>query len=194
MKQLLIVLLSLSLSFTALAQETWTVDNAHSNLRFEVGWEDFSMRTGEFKVFDGTIVTDFNDDLTGAVIEFKVDAASVDLIADRLEDHAKSDKFLEVEKFPEITFTSSEVTKSSDNTYLSKGKLTIHGVEKDQEVTVLLKGSKETKRGYIYGLEVTLVVNRNDFGLDWGTPRLAEEIKMVGHLIYKLQEDEEKKE
>ena len=55
-----------------------------------------------------------------------------------------------------------------------------------------VKGHKETTKGLIYGLEVSLEVNRMDYGLDWGSPRLAENIKLVGHLLFKLKTDEEK--
>lgn len=191
MKQLSLFILSLLFCFSSLAQETWNIDNLHSNVRFEVGWEDFSMRTGEFKIFEGSIITDSRTDLSDAVIEFKVDATSVDVIADRLADHIKSDKFLEVEKFPEITYFSNEAKQTSDSTYISKGKLTIHGVERQQDVLIRVKGYKTSKRAYIYALEVTLMVNRNDFGLTWGSPRLAETITVVGHLLYKMKAEEE---
>lgn len=191
MKQLSLLFVFLLLGITLSAQETWNVDNPHSNLRFEVGWQDFSMRTGEFKVFEGTMVTNSREDLTDAVINFKVDAASVDVIAERLANHIKSDKFLDVEKYPEITYTSSEAIKTGDNTYATVGKLNIHGIEKDQSVEIKVKGSKETKKGFIYGIEVKLTVNRMDYGLDWGAPRLAEDITLVGHLLYKLQVEEE---
>ena len=147
MKLFSILILSLSFCFLSSAQETWTIDNPHSNVRFEVGWEDFSMRTGEFKVFEGTIVTDSREDLTNAIFEFTVDASSVDVIADRLAGHIKSDKFLDVEKFPEITFNSNQLTKSGDDGYIATGVLVIHGVEKEQDVSIKVKGAKETKKG-----------------------------------------------
>lgn len=190
MKQLSLLIICLSICFSVSAQETWQVDNPHSNLRFEVGWEDFSMRTGEFKVFEGTMVTNSREDLSDAIIEFKVDATSVDVIADRLAGHVKSDKFLNVEKFPEIKFSSSEATKNADGTYTAKGMLTIHEMAKEQEVTIKVTGSKQTKKGFIYGLNVSLTVNRMDYGLDWGSPRLAENIILVGHLLYKLKKEE----
>lgn len=185
MKQFIIVVSILCFYISSFAQETWVVDNPHSNLRFEVGWEDFSVRTGEFKTFKGSVETDSRDDLSNAIFEFVVDASSVDVIADRLAGHVKSDKFLEVEKFPEITFYSTGAKQTSDSTYISKGKLTIHGVEKDQDVAIWVKGFKATQKGDIFGLEVSLTVNRNDFGLDWGSPRLAENIKLVAYLLYK---------
>lgn len=187
MKQIVLLFISISISFSAYSQETWLVDNPHSNVRFEVGWEDFSMRTGEFKVFEGSMITNSREDLSDATFEFKVDATSVDVIADRLAGHVKSDKFLDVENHPEINFTASDPKKNEDGTYTAKGKLTIHGVEKDQDVTIKMKGSKETRKGFIYGIEVSLVVNRMDWGLDWGSPRLAEKIILVGHLLYKLK-------
>jgi polyisoprenoid-binding protein YceI len=191
MKQLSILVLGLFFCFTSFAQETWIIDNPHSNVRFEVGWEDFSMRTGEFKLFEGSIETSSRYDLSDAVIEFKVDASSVDVIAERLAEHVKSDKFLNVEKYPEITYSANNAIRTSDTTFVSKGKLSILGVEKEQDVLIEVKGSKETRRGYIYGLEVTLQVNRMDFGLDWGSPRLGESIKIVGYLLYKMKAEEE---
>jgi len=190
MKYLSLLFICFIVCFSANAQETWQVDNPHSNLRFEVGWEDFSMRTGEFKVFEGTMVTNSREDLSDASIEFKVDATSVDVIAERLAGHIKSDKFLDVENFPTITYSSKQATKNDDGTYTSKGKLTVHGVEKDQEVTIKVKGSKSTKKGFIYGIEISMVVNRLDFGLDWGKPRLADNIILVGHLLYKLKKED----
>ncbi len=191
MKQLSTFIFVLVFSFTSFAQETWIIDNPHSNVRFEVGWEDFSMRTGEFKLFEGSIETSSRYDLSDAVIEFKVDASSVDVIAERLAEHVKSDKFLNVEKYPEIAYSANNAIRTSDTTFVSKGKLSILGVEKEQDVLIEVKGSKETRRGYIYGLEVTLHVNRMDFGLDWGSPRLGESIKIVGYLLYKMKAEEE---
>ena len=149
MKFLSLVILSLTLSLSSFAQENWSVDNAHSNLRFEVGWEDFSMRTGEFKVFNGSITANSREDLSDASFSLTVDANSVDVIAEKLEGHIKSAQFLDVEQYPEITFVSNKATKTGDNTYTAMGKLTIHGIEKDQEVSVTVKGSKETRRGEI---------------------------------------------
>lgn len=189
MKNILFTILIYLFATSCYSQETWLVDNPHSNVRFEVGWQDFSMRTGEFKTFDGSITTESLDDLSNAAIEFIVDAASVDAIADRLEEHIKSEKFLEVEKYPEIIFTSKQLEATSDSTYTSNGKLTICGVEKEQDVSIWVKGYKETEKGNIFGIEVTLTVDRKRFGLSWGSPRLADKIKIVGHLLYKIKEE-----
>lgn len=188
MKQLFILLLAICSYTLTIAQETWAVDNAHSNLRFEVGWEDFSVRTGEFTKFDGFLTTESLDDLSGAEIEFIVDVSSVTVIAERLAERILSDKFLNVDVYPEITFNSTSVTSTSDSTYVSTGILKICGVEKEQEVTIEVKGFKETKKGKIFGIEVNLIVDKMDYDLTWGSPRLGDKIKIVGHLLYKIAE------
>lgn len=194
MKYFLLVSFSLLIAFPSFTQEIWEVDNAHSNLRFEVGWEDFSVRTGEFKSFKGNITTTTLDDLSQAAIDFTVDASSVDVIAERLKTRVVSDKFLDVEKYPEISFISNSVTATSDSTYVSTGKLKIRNVELDQKANIWVKGYKETRKGNIFAIEVTVDVDREAFGLTWGTPRLANNIKLIGHLIYMIQEKEVKEE
>ena len=190
MKTGLLVLL-LIFYVTSFAQDTWNIDNAHSNINFEVGWEDFSVRTGEFKVFEGSVITNSDTDLSKATYYLKVDPNSIDVIADNLSEQLKGERFLEAEKFPEITFNSTGARKISDSTFVTTGKLKIHGVEKDQVVTLNFKGQKEGRRSLMMGLEVSLTFNRSDFGLTWGAPRLAETVYVVGHLLYKKRVEEQ---
>lgn len=190
MKQYYLLGLLLFFGLKTFSQETWTLDNAHSNINFEVGWEDFSIRTGEFKVFEGTVSTQSKDDLSNATFDLKVDPKSIDVIADNLSEQLKGEQFLDATKFPEITYHSSEANAINDSTYISKGKLKLHGVEKDQEVLIQVKGFKETRRSYLFGLEVTVKINRSDFGLTWGSPRLGETVKIVGNLLYQRRIEE----
>lgn len=192
MKYFNLFIAGLLLCFTSFAQETWTIDNAHSNIRFEAGWEDFSIRTGEFKVFEGSITTTSKYDLSNATFYLKVDPNSIEVIAQRLSDQLKGDQFLDVAKFPEISYSSSGAKVISDSTYISTGKLTIHGVEKQQDALIWVKGHKTGRRGEILGIEVSLTINRKDFGLDWGSPRLGETVKIVAYLLYQMKIEEEK--
>ena len=185
MKNIFISLLFLLLTTPFFAQQKWMVDNPHSNVRFEVGWEEFSIRTGEFKIFDGSIETESLEDLSNAKVNFVVDATSIDVIAERLANKLKSVDFLHVDEHPEIVFTANGMNKTGDNEYTATGKLTVRGIEKDQEVSVIYKGTKETRKGKIFGIEVNLVVDRTDFGMDWARKKLGDQITLVGHLLYK---------
>jgi polyisoprenoid-binding protein YceI len=56
-----------------------------------------------------------------------------------------------------------------------------------------MKGHKPGRRAEMLAIEVSLTINRKDFGLDWGSPRLGETVKIVGYLLYqmKIEEKEE---
>jgi polyisoprenoid-binding protein YceI len=190
-KHFYLFIAGLLLGFTSFAQNTWTVDNGHSNIRFEVGWEDISIRTGEFKVFEGTITTTSKYDLSNATFYLKVDPNSIDVIAERLSEQLKGDQFLDAAQFPEITFSSSGAKANSDSTYISTGKLMIHGIEKEQDVLIWVKGHKPGRRSEMLGIEVSLKINRKDFGLDWGSPRLGETVKIIGYLLYQMKTEEQ---
>ena len=187
MKQIYLIFTVILFSLISSGQETWTIDNAHSNIRFEVGWEDISVRTGEFKVFEGDIITDSKYDLVNANFNLTVDPKSLNVIADNLSEQLKGERFLDVEKFPEITFNSSGARAINDSTYISNGKLTIRGIEKNQDVSIWFKGHKPGRRAEMLAIEVSLTINRNDFGLEWGSPRLGENIKIVGYLLYQMR-------
>jgi polyisoprenoid-binding protein YceI len=190
-KKLFLFVLILGFFNSVSAQENWKIDNGHSNINFEVSWLDFSMRTGEFKVFDGEIVCNSWEDLSDATFTLKVDANSIDVIAENLSEQLKGERFLETEKYPDITFHSSGAKKTAENTYTTVGKLNIHGVEKEQEVHIVFKGQTTSRRSYVIGIEVSLELNRNDFGLTWGSPRLGEKVKVVGYLLYQMRMEEE---
>ena len=192
MKMKFVTLILFLIIYTAsFGQEIWNIDNAHSNINFEVGWEDFSVRTGEFKVFEGSINTNSVNDLTSATYNLKVDPASIDVIASNLSEQLKGERFLESDKYPEITFSSAGAREISDSTFITSGKLKIHGVEKDQDITIKYKGQKEGRRSLMMGLEVSFKFNRNDFGLEWGAPRLGDVVTVVGYLLYNKRVEEQ---
>lgn len=184
MKYVCSLFVALFICFQLSAQQTWKLDSGHSNVRFEVAWQDFSIRTGEFKSFSGSIELDSINDFTDARFSFEVDPNSIDVIADKLAGVLIGEKFLDTEKYPEILFSSNDARKVDENRYLTSGTLFIHGVEKEQEVSIVFKGRKMARKGETFGIEVSFEFNRNDFGLVYGSPRLGEKVKVVGHLLY----------
>ena len=67
-----------------------------------------------------------------------------------------------------------------NNEYISTGTLTVHGVEREQEVSIRFKGSKMARKGTTFGLEVGLLFNRTDFGLDYGNPDFVKYVESYG--------------
>lgn len=77
---------------------------------FSISHNMTSDAEGSFKTFDATISTS-GEDFVGSIFNFSADAASITTNNERRDKDIKSDHFLDVEKFPKLTFDSRAVTK-----------------------------------------------------------------------------------
>ena len=71
------------------------------------------------------------------------------------------------EKYPEITFKSSKITKIDGDSYAVAGTLTMHGVSKEVTLSVDFLGEMKAMGGTRAGYELTTTLNRKDFGISW---------------------------
>lgn len=113
--------------------------------------------SGVFTKMDGTIVFDEND-LSAASFNVRVHVNSINTGNGMQNKHAKSDKWLDAEKYPYIQFESRTFSKTGSG-YLVKGTMTMHGVSRDFEIPFTFKDKTFTG---------SITVNRNDFKI--GSP------------------------
>ena len=169
-KQLLLVQLSLiALLFSSgiVAQTKWTVDKAHSHVKFSVSHMVVSEVEGSFKGFDGTIVAS-KENLSDAVVNFTVDVASVSTDNVNRDNHLKSDDFFNAEKFPKMTFVSKSMTLVGGNKYKLVGDLTMRDVTKTVEFDVTYGGKIQTNDGgYKSGFKARATIDRTNFGVNF---------------------------
>jgi polyisoprenoid-binding protein YceI len=154
---------------TQTATTTWKLDPAHSAAEFKVKHMMIANVKGQFSALRGTIVLD-EADLARSSVEASIDAASITTgNADR-DAHLKSADFFDVEKFPELTFRSTAITRHGDELKV-EGNLTIHGVTRS--VAFSVDGPSEPARdpwgNTRIGLTATTKINRKDFGLTWNS-------------------------
>ena len=151
---------------TGLPTGTWTLDPVHSTIGFEVDYLGGTFR-GQFRETEaGRLVAEGDSPvLTGSA---KV--ASVDVKDENLNAHLQSPDFFDAERYPELSFESSEivtrVTRSS-----VRGGITIRGVEKPVELTGTI--GEPITDGYSrerIGLQLETTVDRTEFGVDWNAP------------------------
>src|SRR5713101_6774436 len=116
---------------------TYTIDPAHSAADFKVRHLMVSNVRGEFSGVTGTVNFDPQNP-ANSKIDVRIPAATVQTRDEQRDAHLKSADFLDVEKFPEITFVSKKIAKNGDEDYKVTGDLTIHGVTK--EVTLDAEG------------------------------------------------------
>jgi polyisoprenoid-binding protein YceI len=166
--KLLFALLFISISIT-FAQTTWDFDKSHSKIGFSVTHLLITEVEGQFKDFEGKIVST-SDDFENATIEFSADIASIDTDNDKRDNHLKSDDFFNAEKFPKMIFKSKSFTKVDGKNFKLVGDLTIRDVTKEVELDVKYNGTVidpwgNTKAGF----SLEGVINRFDFNLKWNS-------------------------
>jgi polyisoprenoid-binding protein YceI len=166
--------------------KVYTVTKSYSTLSFTATkWMVFK-EEGLFQDFHGTLTYSAKDP-SKCKIDVTVHAASLDTrnwVRDR---ELRSDDFFDVEKYPTLSFRSTEVTAMDRETYNVEGDLTIHGVTKHISVPVKVIGVRVMPGiGDFAGFETTFNIDRRDFGvlgLRWSGNTLAIDPTVVLHLI-----------
>ncbi len=122
---------------------------------------------GEFSGVTGTVVIDA-DAPENSRVDARIDATTIHTRDEQRDAHLKSADFLDVEKFPTITFVSKKIA-GSDGEWKVTGDLSIHGVTK--EATLDVEGPapevKDPWGNVKTGATATTKINRKDFGLVW---------------------------
>jgi len=125
------------LSMGVLAEGTYVTDQGHTEIEFGWSHAGVSLQHGEFTKAEGTL--ELAEKMEDSKISVVIDTNSLSSGFEPLDKHLKSADFLEVETYPEITFTSTGVNDKGDNKLEVTGDLTIHGVTKpvtlDAELT-----------------------------------------------------------
>lgn len=126
----------------------------------------------------GMVVFDPGDpgSLKGKIV---VSAASLRVPNDTMQKHLRSDKWLDVAKYPDITFETAGVdkVKTSGNTTTAEvsGTMTIHGVSNKIIVPVKIAYLKDKLherfpqlQGDLLVLRATFTIKRGDYGINKG--------------------------
>ncbi len=148
---------------------TWNLDKAHSAAGFSVRHLMISNVRGEFRELSGTLSYDPLN-IENNSVSVTIDASSIDTREANRDAHLKSADFFEVEKYPTITFESTEWQHKNDDELIVKGDLTIHGVTKS--VTLSVERTplvQDPWGGTRVGFNGKTKINRKDFGLTYGT-------------------------
>lgn len=149
------------------ATTTWNIDPVHSTAQFKVKHMMISNVKGEFTAVTGKL--DINgEDITKSHVEASIDAATINTRDAQRDAHLKSGDFLDVDKFPALSFKSTRIARKDDELEVA-GDLTIHGVTRNVvfEVEGPSMPTKDPWGNLRVGLSATTRINRKDFGLTW---------------------------
>ncbi len=148
------------------ATETYTVDATHSAALFKVKHFGISLVAGRFTDISGTNVVD-RDDPSKSSVEVVIKTTSVNTDVEERDKHLRSADFLDVEKFPVMSFKSKQVKKLKDNVGEITGSFTLHGVTKIITTEVTFLGETDVPWGqHRAGFKTSFVIKRTDYGMD----------------------------
>ncbi|MBX7160609.1 MAG: YceI family protein [Acidimicrobiia bacterium] len=149
------------------ATGTYTIDAAHSRVGFVARHAMITKVRGSFDEFEGSGFFDA-DDPANSSLQLTIQAASIDTRNADRDAHLRSNDFLDMENFPEVTFVSTAVAQVDPETYEVTGDLTIKGVTKPVTIEFDYTGVAVDPYGATrLGLEGKTVINRKDWGVNW---------------------------
>jgi polyisoprenoid-binding protein YceI len=164
------VLLSLGIHLPRLAAQ-------HKAKRFEIRQEDsnigFSVikwlvvrEEGRFREFSGWIMFD-PEDPAATSVDVTIQTASIDSRNDGRDRALRSEGYLNVRRYPAMTFKSVAARRGDGNTMLVDGDLTIRGVTKRITIPVRTLGVQYVDEhvGVVAGFEATLSIDRKEFNV-----------------------------
>ncbi|AWN55359.1 polyisoprenoid-binding protein [Methylobacterium sp. 17Sr1-1] len=159
---------------------TYVVDPGHTQAVFTVNHFGFSQYTGLFSDVSGTLELQPAKPADSR-LKVTIPVKSLYTPSQHMLDSLKSDKFLDVAQFPEMTFTSTKVTPEGKDKAKVVGDLTLHGVTKPVtlEVTLVGAGANPMNKKQTVGFEAKGTLKRSDFGVKAFVPAVSDEVHLV---------------
>ena len=148
----------------------YEVDVAHTRIGIRARHAMVTTVRGSFGDFAGTAHLDVADPAASSVT-LRIRTASIDTGQADRDAHLRSPDFLDVERWPQIAFTSTDVEQVDERVYEVTGDLVIRGVTRPVTVEFALTGSATDPFGNTrVGFEGAVAIKRSDWGLTWNTP------------------------
>ena len=142
---------------------TYTVDPVHSSIAFSVVHNGVATFRSGFGAYAARLSGGEAPRLEGTV-----DVASIEIDEEQLKGHLLSPEFFDAERYPQLLFTSSELSVADDGAVTLRGELEIRGETRAVEASGRFGrlGADLAGKARV-GLSVAATVDRRSFGLDW---------------------------
>ncbi len=164
------------------AATKWTLDLTHTTVGFSVRHNMISNMMGGFAKFEASMEFD-EAKPENSHLEAKLDASSFSVGRERIDTEVKSPSFLDVAKFPHLTFKTKRVILLNFRRYAVVGDLTIRDVTKEVSFDVTLSEQILDPRGnQRVGFHGETTINRFEFGTTWAN-KLPSGLHVAGELV-----------
>lgn len=172
----------------------WLLDPAHSELTFKIKHLMISNVSGAFKNFSAKATTE-GTDFSKANINLTAEMNSISTNNEQRDAHLRNSDFFEVEKFPQLKFTSTRIEQTDDESFNLYGNLTMKDVTKPVKLTMEFNGIMKDPYGQEKaGFLVSGKIKRSDWGINLNVPletgglMLGEEVRIQSEVQFIRQE------
>ena len=185
MKYIKIMMLLLFSSTIVANENNYVIDDSHFSIGFLVEHAGYAKTLGLFKQIEGKYTYDQSLNLVKDLV-MTINTDSVFTNHDKRDAHLRSPDFLDVEKFPTMTFMVDEYDLSNTPGKL-KGKFTLLGVTKDVILDFNINKVAEypfrvgLSKPIVMGVSARASLNRSDYGMSYGVDKnlVGDEIELI---------------
>lgn len=174
---------------------TWMIDAVHSHVEFSLDYMGLSTWRSGFRRLEGSL--SFEEARPAeASVTASIDAASVDVVNERLYGQLMGADFFDKEHHPAITFRSTRVTPVDARRFKIAGDLTIKGTTRPVVLETEYRGqAKSPFTGkMVAAFRAETSIDKRDFGLAWNAPvetgatYVGERLTIVLHIAAQRQD------
>jgi polyisoprenoid-binding protein YceI len=161
----------------------WIIDPLHTSLAFEARHFVVTRMRGRFRHGSGTI--HIAEDPRESSVVVTIDTATIDTIHPKADEHLRGEMFLDVERYPTITFRSTAVRHGDGDRWAITGDLTIRDVTREVVLDTVFNGALPAGKvaQAKLGFTATTEIDRRDFGITTNFPLPGTEGFIVGNEV-----------
>lgn len=164
---------------TDVAAGEYGVETHHTTVTWQVSHFGMSAYTGRFDGVQGRLQFDPKKPEASS-IKISIDPKTVATGFVPMDQQLQGEKFFNVAAFPQITFASTKLVKTSARTGKMTGDLTFMGVTRSVTLDVIWNGARKhpVMVGPWLGFSATGVIRRSDFGLKNLLPMVGDDVTL----------------
>ena len=162
------------------AGQMFDLDPSHSQAIFSYDHLGFSTTFGMFSGFEGQI--DFNaEDPAASSVEVSIPVTAILTGWEGRDNHFLSGDFFNAEANDMVTFASTSIEVTGENTAVITGDLTMNGMTQsvDLDATLNQQGMHPIANAPWIGFDATTTLLRSDFGLGMFAPAVSDEVELI---------------
>ncbi|MEM9532567.1 MAG: YceI family protein [Pseudomonadota bacterium] len=171
---------SAAADLSAVPSGDYGLDKTHGYITFSYSHLGFSNPHVGFDSFD--VALDLNSDTPeNSSLNVTIDAASINSRVAEFDDHLNGDKFFDTTNHPTITFTSTGIKKTGDDTFDVMGNLVIKGVSKPVTLAATINKAAQhpMRKVATVGVSASAKLNRSEWDLGLYAPAVGDEVTLM---------------